>query len=50
MKAQEQKKPDLKTADARPAYFKLPLANLLGYRATRANSPGCMCGGAAELA
>jgi hypothetical protein len=29
MKAQEQKKPELKTADARPAYFKLPLANLL---------------------
>ena len=37
-------------ADARPCCFKLPLANLLIYRATRANSPGCMRGGAAELA
>jgi len=35
-------KPDLKTAAAWPAYFKLPLANLLIYRATRANSSGCM--------
>ena len=38
----EQKKPDLKTAEVRPAYFKLPLANLLIYRATRANSTGRM--------
>jgi len=47
MKAQEQKKPDLKTRQAAAGHLRRSQTAATTFRATRANSPGCMRGGAA---